>query len=79
MVYEPRWGLHSNLGRHEPYILKTIPRLLQGQGGHPRNNPRRRRNFGKLCRTLSIQPLEIKPKTVMEGYLEKTFTQRYKK
>ena len=79
MVYEPRWGLHSNLGRHETYILKMIPRLLQGQGGHLRNNPGRRRNFGKLCQRLLIQPSKIKTKTVGERHLEKTFTQRNKK
>ena len=79
MVHEPRWELHSNLGRYETYILKTIPRLLQSQGGHLRNNPRRRRNFGKLCRTLSIQPSESKTKIVREGYLEIFFTQRHKK
>ena len=79
MVREPRWELHSNLGRHETYILKTIPRLLQGQWGHIWNNIGRRRNFGKLCQTLSIQPSKIKTKTVREGCLEKKFTQRHKK
>ena len=77
MVPKPRWELHSNLERYEKYILKTIPRLLQSQRGHLRNNPGRRRNFGKLCRTLSIQPSEIKTKTVREGYLEFFFTQSH--
>ena len=34
MVHEPRWELHSNLGRYETYILKMIGRLLQSQGGN---------------------------------------------
>ena len=79
MFHEPRWELHSHLGRYETYILKMIPILLQSQGGHLRNNLGRRRNFGKICRTLSIQPSEIKTKTVREGYLEKYFTLRHKK
>ena len=79
MVHEPRWELHSNLGIYETYILKMIRILLQSQEGHLRTNPRRRRNFGKLCQTLSIQPSEIKTKTVREGYLEMFFTQRHKK
>ena len=78
MVHEPRWELHSNLGRHETYILKTIPRLLQSQGGYIWNNPGRRIKFGKLCRMLSIQPSEIKIKTLREKYFKKTITQRHK-
>ena len=74
MVHEPRWELHSKLGRYETYILKTTPRLLQIQGGHLRNNLGRRRNFGKLCQTLSIKPPNIQTKKTEEGDIENTPT-----